>query len=120
MLPCVTLLTNTEQEEANADVNAPGEHLPIVKALRRLHGADFEIVEMLIKHGADPNKIYRGHNAYIQAIENGDADVLKLLVDKCGVDFTAKDDNGMTIIEIATNRGWTEGRQILMSGKSVA
>ncbi|KAI0836249.1 ankyrin repeat-containing domain protein [Hypoxylon sp. FL0890] len=105
-------------EEAGADVNAPGEHLPIVKALRRLHGADTEIVELLLKHGADPNKIYRGHNAYIQAIENGDPIVLKLLIDKAGVDLNVKDDSGMTIPEIAAHRGWEEGRQMLLAAKA--
>ncbi|KAI1478465.1 ankyrin repeat-containing domain protein [Daldinia eschscholtzii] len=104
-------------EEAGADANAPGEHLPIVKALRRVHGADTEIIELLLKHGADPNKIYRGHNAYIQAIENGDANILRLLVDKAGVDLNVRDDSGMTIAEIAAHRGWEEGRQILMNGK---
>ncbi|KAI1098464.1 ankyrin repeat-containing domain protein [Jackrogersella minutella] len=104
-------------EEAGADVNAPGEHLPIVKALRRLHGADTEIIELLLIHGADPNKIYRGHNAYIQAIENGDADILKLLIEKAGVDFNARDDSGMTIIEIAEHRGWEEGRQLLLNAQ---
>ncbi|KAI2627619.1 ankyrin repeat-containing domain protein [Hypoxylon sp. NC1633] len=102
-------------EEAGADVNSPGEHLPIVKALRRLHGADTEIVELLLKHGADPNKIYRGHNAYIQAIENGDADVLKILIDRAGVNLDARDDVGMTIVEIAEHRGWDEGRQLLIN-----
>ncbi|KAI1656011.1 ankyrin repeat-containing domain protein [Daldinia decipiens] len=105
-------------EEAGADVNAPGEHLPIVKALRRVHGADTDIIELLLKHGADPNKIYRGHNAYIQAIENGDADILKLLINKSGVDLNARDDSGMTITEIADHRGWEEGRQILLSGRA--
>ncbi|KAI1802507.1 ankyrin repeat-containing domain protein [Daldinia bambusicola] len=107
-------------EEAGADVNAPGEHLPIVKALRRVHGADTEIIELLLKHGADPNKIYRGHNAYIQAIENGDANILRLLVDRAGVDLNVRDDSGMTIAEIAAHRGWEEGRQILMSGRSAS
>ncbi|KAI2622777.1 ankyrin repeat-containing domain protein [Hypomontagnella submonticulosa] len=107
-------------EEANADVNAPGEHLPIVKALRRVHGADTEIIELLLKHGADPNKIYRGHNAFIQAIENGDATILKLLIDRAGVDLNAKDDSGMTITEIAAHRGWEEGRQILLNGRTVS
>ncbi|KAF3066356.1 Ankyrin-1 [Daldinia childiae] len=105
-------------EEAGADVNAPGEHLPIVKALRRLHGADTEVIELLLNHGADPNKIYRGHNAYIQAIENGDADILKLLINKAGVDLNARDDSGMTITEIADHRGWEEGRQILLGGRA--
>lgn len=106
-------------EEAGADVNSPGEHLPIVKALRRLHGADTEIIELLLKHGADPNKIYRGHNAYIQAIENGDAGILKLLIDKAGVDRSVQDDSGMTMVEIAEHRGWEEGRLLLMNARGV-
>ncbi|KAI0381215.1 ankyrin repeat-containing domain protein [Hypomontagnella monticulosa] len=105
-------------EEAHADVNAPGEHLPIVKALRRVHGADTEIIELLLRHGADPNKIYRGHNAFIQAIENGDAAILKLMIDRAGVDLNARDDSGMTVTEIAEHRGWEEGRQILLSGRA--
>ncbi|KAI1385138.1 ankyrin repeat-containing domain protein [Hypoxylon trugodes] len=107
-------------EEAGADVNAPGEHLPIVKALRRVHGADTEIIELLLKHGADPNKIYRGHNAFIQAIENGDPEILRLLIDKAGVDLNVRDDSGMTITEIAAHRGWEEGRQILLSGRTIS
>ncbi|KAK8079566.1 hypothetical protein PG997_007384 [Apiospora hydei] len=106
-------------DEAHADVNAPGEHLPIVKALRRYEDGDTEIVEMLLAAGADPNKIYRGHSAFIQAVENGDAHVLQLLVDRCGVDLHAKDDNDMTILEIARSRGWEEGSVILMNGKQV-
>ncbi|KAK8118528.1 uncharacterized protein PG998_003154 [Apiospora kogelbergensis] len=104
-------------DEADADVNAPGEHLPIVKALRRYEDGDTEIIEKLLASGADPNKIYRGHSAFIQAVENGDSHVLQLLVDKCGVDLNAKDDNGMTILEIAQSRGWDEGTEILTKGK---
>ncbi|KAK8091115.1 ankyrin 3, partial [Apiospora phragmitis] len=104
-------------EEADADVNAPGEHLPIVKALRRYEDGDTEIIEMLLASGADPNKIYRGHSAFIQTVENGDAHILQLLVDKCGVDLNAKDDSDMTILEIAGRRGWEEGSEILMNGK---
>lgn len=44
-------------DEAGADVNAPGEHLPIVKALRRMHDGDTEILELLLAKGADPNKV---------------------------------------------------------------
>ncbi|KAH8681113.1 ankyrin [Xylariales sp. PMI_506] len=106
-------------DEAGADPNAPGEHLPVVKALRRLHDNDTEILEMVLAKGADPNKIYRGHNAIIQALENGDAEVLKLLVDKCGVDFDAKDDSGKNVLEIAAIRGWDDGRKILEAAKSV-
>ncbi|KAI1856775.1 hypothetical protein JX265_011416 [Neoarthrinium moseri] len=106
-------------EEAGADPNAPGEHLPIVKALRRLHDSDTEILEMVLDKGADPNKVYRGHNAIIQALENGDADVLKLLVDKCGVDLEARDESGRTVVELASSRGWAEASDILLKAKRV-
>ncbi|KAK6085553.1 Ankyrin-3-like protein 5 [Seiridium cupressi] len=106
-------------EEAGADVNAPGEHLPIVKALRRLHDGDTEMLELLLNHGADPNKVYRGHNAIIQALENGEVDILKLLVDKCGVDLDAKDESGKTVLELAHSRGGDEASEILLKAKRV-
>jgi ankyrin repeat protein len=99
--------------EGGADVNAPGEHLPIVKALRRYHGNDTEIMELLLKHGADPNKIYRGWNAVMQAIENGDTDVLRLLSQKAGVDLEVEDEMGRNVVDMAASRGWTEAVQIL-------
>ncbi|GJC98618.1 ankyrin repeat domain containing protein [Colletotrichum higginsianum] len=82
-------------EEGGADVNAPGEHLPIVKAL------------------------YRGWNAVMQAVENGDAKLLKLLVAAGGVDLEARDDAGRTVMEIAAGRGWEESVGIILwDGKS--
>jgi ankyrin repeat protein len=102
-------------EIAGADVNAPGEHLPIVKALRRYHGEnDTEIMEMLLNHGADPNKMYRGWNGIMQALENGDADILKFLSRKAGVDLNVKDEMGRTVVEMAASRGWDEAVQILL------
>ncbi|GKT45005.1 ankyrin-3 [Colletotrichum spaethianum] len=100
--------------EGGADINAPGEHLPIVKAVRRCRGDDTEILEMLLRKGADVNKIYRGWNAIMQAVENGDAKVLKLLVEAGGVDLEAKDDAGRTVMEIAASRGWEESVGIIL------
>ncbi|KAI1169666.1 ankyrin repeat-containing domain protein [Nemania sp. FL0916] len=107
-------------EKAGADPNSPGEHLPIVKALRRYEPPDTEIIEMLLRMGADPNKVYRGHSAVIQAIEMGDALILRLLVEKSGVDLAAVDDTGRTPIEIAEMRGWDEGQDILAKAKRTA
>lgn len=98
--------------EAGADVNAPGEHLPIIKALRRLQGEDTSIIELLLAKGANPNQMYRGWNAVIQAIQNGDLDILKLVTAK-GVDLTVKDDLGRTVIEMAASRGWDDGVAVL-------
>ncbi|KAG9237480.1 ankyrin repeat-containing domain protein [Amylocarpus encephaloides] len=99
--------------EGGADVNSPGEHLPIVKALRRYHGEDIEMLELLLDHGADPNKMYRGWNAVMQAIENGDIDVLKLLKKRVGIDLSVKDELGRNVLQIAASRGWDEAVAIL-------
>jgi ankyrin repeat protein len=102
--------------DAGANVNAPGEHLPIVKALRRYHGEDTEIMEMLLEQGADPNKVYRGWNGFMQAVENGDLEVLKMLSRKAGVDLEAKDELGRTAVGMAASRGWEEAVQVLKDG----
>ncbi|KAM0262802.1 hypothetical protein ACHAQJ_001596 [Trichoderma viride] len=102
--------------DGHADLNAPGEHLPIVKAVRRCRGDDTEILEMLLDKGADPNKVYRGWNAFMQAVENGDMRILKLLSSKFSVDLEAKDDQGRSVIDIASSRGWEEAVNILLEG----
>jgi ankyrin repeat protein len=108
-------LTKYLLDEGGADPNAPGEHLPIVKAVRRCRGDDLEMIEILLLKGADPNKTYRGWNAIMQAVENGDANVLRLLVEKGGgVDLDARDDAGRTVSEIASGRGWEEAGEILL------
>ncbi|EXJ66932.1 uncharacterized protein A1O5_10127 [Cladophialophora psammophila CBS 110553] len=102
-------------DEAGADVNAPGEHLPIIKAIRRCRNGDTDIIEMLLARGADINLMYRGWNAVLQAVENGDAKVLKLLVERGGgVDLEAKDESGRTVMDIVNGRGWDEAVNILL------
>jgi ankyrin repeat protein len=68
-------------DEAGANVNAPGEHLLIIKAIRR-YQCDSEILEMLLARGADINQMYQGWNAVLQVVENGDAPILRLLVER--------------------------------------
>jgi ankyrin repeat protein len=101
--------------EAGADVNAPGEHLPIIKAIRRHRDNDLSYIEALLEKGADPNLMYRGWNAVLQAVENGDSSVLRMLVQKGGgVDLQAKDESGRTVIEVVNERGWDEAVAILL------
>ena len=101
-------------DEAGADPNAPGEHLPIIKAIRRCENGDHEYIEMLLEHGADVNLIYRGWNAVLQAVESGDLAILKLLVEHGGgIDLAAEDENGRTVMEIVEERGWQEAVDIL-------
>ena len=103
---------------SGADVNAPGEHLPLVKSLRRYHG-DAEILTMLLSRGADINKMHRGWNAILQAVENGDAKILKLLIDMGGsVDLQAIDETGKPVIDIVSERGWEEGLALLFPNAS--
>lgn len=103
-------------KEGGADINSPGEHLPVVKALRR-HREDTEILEFLLEHGGDPNKLYRGWNGIMQAVENGDETVLRLLAEKSGVDLEVRDELGRTVTEIAASRGWDEAVEILYEGR---
>lgn len=101
--------------EGGADVNAPGEHLPLVKALRRSQGKDLlEMVRLLLSKGADANKVYRGWNAIMQAVANGDGDVLRMLAEANGVELGARDETGRTVTEIAVSRKWDEAVGILM------
>lgn len=105
-------------DEAGADVNVPGEHLPIIKAIRRMRGEDTEILELLLARGADINLMYRGWNAVLQAVENGDAHVLKILVEKGnGVDMQQTDENGRTVLDIVTSQGWDEAIAIINGGR---
>ncbi|KAK7747396.1 hypothetical protein SLS53_001650 [Cytospora paraplurivora] len=108
-------------DEAGADVNAPGEHLPVIKAIRRLHGGDTEVLELLLDRGADINLMYRGWNAVLQAVENGDANVLRLLVEKGnGVDLEQQDENGRTVMEIVNSLGWDDAATILGGGRRLS
>ncbi|KYK59149.1 hypothetical protein DCS_00279 [Drechmeria coniospora] len=100
--------------EGGADVNAPGEHLPIVKSLRRLQEDSTEIIDLLLESGADPNKVYRGWNGIMQALENGDAAMLKKMCKK-GVNLDVRDELGRSVTEIAISRRWEEAVTILMA-----
>lgn len=102
-------------DEAGADPNAPGEHLPIIKAIRRCRGKDTEIIEMLLERRADVNQMYRGWNAVLQALENGDFHILQLLIEKGGgIDLQVTDESGKTVMEIVTERGLEEAATTLI------
>ena len=102
--------------EADANPNAPGEHLPIIKSIRRCPPNDTEMIEMLLDRGADVNKMYRGWSAVLQAVENGDGRILKLLIEKGnGIDLqTIDDESGRPVIELVTERGWDEAVTLLV------
>ncbi|KAJ5519928.1 hypothetical protein N7463_000381 [Penicillium fimorum] len=105
-------------DKADADPNAPGEHLPLVKAIRGCDDGDFTIIELLLELGADPNKCYRDWNAIMQTIENRDLQLLRLLIEKGGlVDLAQKDDTGTTVLDMANSSGWLEGTDLLKNAR---
>ncbi|KAK3715681.1 hypothetical protein LTR37_006906 [Vermiconidia calcicola] len=105
-------------DEAGADPNMPGEHLPIIKAIRRHREDDLSYIEHLITKGADINLMYRGWNAVLQAVDNGDTKILKLLADRGSPDLNARDESGMSVLQIMEERGLREEEQILLGGRS--
>lgn len=63
--------------------------------------------------------MYRGWNAVLQAVENGDANVLRILVEKGnGVNLEQTDENGQTIMDIINGHGWDEAVQILSNNEN--
>ncbi|TLD39357.1 putative ankyrin repeat domain containing protein [Venturia nashicola] len=100
--------------KAGADPNAPGEHLPLIKAIRRCKRNDTECIEMLLDRGADINKMYRGWNAILQAVESGNMKILKLLLREGNcVDLMVRDETGRCVGDIVKERGWIEGVSLL-------
>ncbi|KAK5165802.1 uncharacterized protein LTR77_008725 [Saxophila tyrrhenica] len=105
-------------DEAGADPNSPGEHLPIIKSIRRHRENDLSYIEHLITKGADINLMYRGWNAVLQAVDNGDTQILKLLAQRGNPDLDARDENGRSVLEIMDERGLIEEERILLGGRS--
>jgi ankyrin repeat protein len=105
-------------DEAGADPNSPGEHLPIIKAIRRHRADDLSYIQHLIERGADMNLMYRGWNAVLQALENGETQVFKLLAESGNPDLTARDEEGRSVIEIMQERGMKDELEILLGGPS--
>ena len=62
--------------------------------------------------------MYRGWNAVLQAVDNGDTQILKLLASKGSQDLSAQDENGRTVLEIMDERGLKEEERILLGGRS--
>ena len=105
-------------DEAGADPNLPGEHLPIIKAIRRHRENDMSYMKHLLNRGADINLMYRGWNAVLQALDKGDTKILQLLADLGTPDLNARDEDGNSVLEIMEERGMTDEEQILLGGSS--
>lgn len=104
-------------DEAGADPNRPGEHLPIIKAIRRHREDDLSYIKHLLAKGADINLTYRGWNAVLQALDKGDNQTLRLLADLGSPDLSVQDEDGNSIMDIMEQRGMQEEKQILLVGR---
>ncbi|KAK3116222.1 hypothetical protein LTR53_003659 [Teratosphaeriaceae sp. CCFEE 6253] len=103
-------------DEAGADPNSPGEHLPIIKAIRRHREDDLSYIRHLVTRGADINLMYRGWNAVLQALDKGDTQTLRLLAELGTPDLGARDEDGRTVLEVLRERGMREEERILAGG----
>merc|ERR1711977_303179 len=104
-------------ETVGCDPNSPGEHLPIIKAIRRHRENDLSYIRALLAKGADINLMYRGWNAVLQALDQGDTQTLRLLAEMGTPDLHARDEDGMSVLEIMQDRGMKEEEKILRKGR---
>ncbi len=54
----------------------------------------------------------------LQAVDNGDTEILKLFAETGQADLGARDENGRTVLEIMDERGLKEEEEILLNGGS--
>lgn len=107
-------------DEAGANPNLPGEHLPLIKAIRRHSVHDLSYIRHLIERGADINLMYRGCNAVLQALDNGETEVFKLLATHGAPDLNVVDDSGNSVLSIMQERKMEQELQILLGGKNAS
>lgn len=75
-------------------------------------------IHHLISKGADINLMYRGWNAVLQALDNGDNKILGLLAKEGNPDLSARGEDGRSVLEIMHERGLDEEERILLGGRS--
>ncbi|MFP3903885.1 MAG: ankyrin repeat domain-containing protein, partial [Armatimonadota bacterium] len=75
----------------------------------------YEILELLLEWGADPNRTSAGATALHRALYNRQSnDLIRLLLDN-GADVNARNQSGRTPLEIAVNRGYSDTAALLKS-----
>jgi ankyrin repeat protein len=87
-----------------ANVNAPGETLPIIMAARF---ADTERLKMVLDAGADVDKQYERRSALMEACDRNHKDSVMLLLER-KADVNAINERGSTAMDIAANKGHDE------------
>lgn len=103
--------------KAGAPINSRSRNdlkaAPIQSAAAAGHG---DIVELLLKHGADPNiREQGGYTPLHAAAQNGDEDMIRTLI-YGGADLLLKSDDGKTPLDLAVEAGHTEAARLLEEG----
>ena len=103
--------------KAGAPVNSPSRNAlraaPIQSAAAAGHG---KIVELLLKHKADPNvREQGGYTPLHAAAQNGDKDMIRALI-YGGADFTIQSDDGKMPVDLALEAGHIGVAKLLQEG----
>ena len=88
---------------------------PLPEAAR---SGDFRRVEALLKRGASPDSdgIDGVQRAIVAAADSGNADIVALLIRE-GADPSLKDGDGRTAMEVASEKGFTNIVQLLLTAE---
>jgi uncharacterized protein len=103
--------------KAGAPVNSPSRNdlkaAPIQSAAAAGH---VKIVELLLKHKADPNiREQGGYTPLHAAAQNGDREMIRTLL-YGGADLTLQSDDGKMPVDLALEAGHTEAAKLLQEG----
>ena len=103
--------------KAGAPVNSPSRNglaaAPIQSAAAAGHA---RIVDMLLKHGADPNvREQGGYTPLHAAAQNGDKDMIRTLL-YGGADLDIRSNDGKIPLDLALEAGHVEAAKILQEG----
>jgi uncharacterized protein len=103
--------------KAGAPVNSPSRNelkaAPIQSAAAAGHA---KIVDLLLKHKADPNiREQGGYTPLHAAAQNGDQEVIRILI-YGGADLTLQSDDGKMPIDLALEEGHKEAAKLLQEG----
>ena len=102
---------------AGAPVNSTSRNglraAPIQSAAAAGHS---KVVELLLKHGADPNvREQDGYTPLHAAAQNGDVEIIRTLI-YGGADLLARSEDGRTPLDLALQAGHMEAVKLLQEG----
>jgi ankyrin repeat protein len=103
--------------KAGAPVNSVSRNELKAAPIQSAAAAGYErVVELLLKHGADPNiREQGGYTSLHAAAQNGDEDMIRTLL-YGGADLTVRSDDDKTPLDLALEAGHTEAAQLLQEG----